>query len=51
MKALAANPRKSVKKGEGEVGAVLRFAEVVIEPGDYLYADADGIVVADGKLD
>lgn len=50
IKALAANPRKSVKKGEGEVGAVLRFAEVVIKPGDYLYADADGIVVADGKF-
>jgi regulator of ribonuclease activity A len=50
VKALATNPRKSVKKGEGEVGAVLRFAEVTIRPGDYLYADGDGIVIADRAL-
>lgn len=50
VKALATNPRKSVKKGEGEVGAVLRFAEVVVRPGDYLYADIDGIVIADKRL-
>jgi regulator of ribonuclease activity A len=50
VKAIATNPRKSVKKGEGERDVVLRFAEVVIAPGDYLYADIDGIVVADKKL-
>jgi len=50
VKAIATNPRKSVKKGEGESGVVLRFAEVVIAPGDYLYADIDGVVVADRKL-
>ena len=50
VKAIATNPRKSVKKGEGERDVVLRFAEVVIAPGDYLYADLDGVVVADHKL-
>ncbi len=50
VKAIATNPRKSVKKGEGERNVTVRFAEVVIEPGDYLYADEDGIVVADAKL-
>lgn len=50
IKAIATNPRKSVKKGEGERNVTVRFAEVVIEPGDYLYADEDGIVVADAKL-
>lgn len=50
VKAIATNPRKSVKKGEGERNVTLRFAEVVIEPGDYLYADEDGIVLADAKL-
>ena len=51
IKAVATNPRKSVKKGEGSRDAVLRFAEVVVYPGDYLYADGDGVVVAERPLD
>ena len=51
IKAMATNPRKSVKKGEGSRNAVLRFAEVVVYPGDYLYADGDGVVVAERPLD
>ncbi len=50
IKALATNPRKSVKKGEGERDATLRFAELVVEPGQYLYADRDGVVIAQHKL-
>ena len=50
VKAIATNPRKSVKKGEGERDVTLRFAEVVIAPGDYLYADIDGVVVANKQL-
>jgi len=50
IKALATNPRKSVKKGEGERDLTLRFAELVVEPGQYLYADRDGIVIAKHKL-
>ena len=50
VKAIATHPRKSVKKGEGERNVSLRFAEVVIEPGDYLYADVDGVVLAKTKL-
>jgi regulator of ribonuclease activity A len=51
VKALATNPRKSVKKGEGERDVTVRFAEAVIAPGDYVYADEDGIVIADTRLD
>ena len=50
VKAVATNPRKSVKKGEGERDVTLRFAEVVISPGDYLYADIDGVVLATKQL-
>jgi regulator of ribonuclease activity A len=50
IKALGTNPRKSVKKGEGTRDAVLRFADLVVRPGQYLYADRDGIVVADARL-
>jgi len=50
VKAVATNPRKSVKKGAGDRDLVLQFAETVIRPGDYLYADRDGIVVSDKPL-
>ncbi|MCG7897270.1 MAG: ribonuclease E activity regulator RraA [Candidatus Thiodiazotropha lotti] len=45
--ALATNPRKSVKKGVGEVGGEVYFAGVSFTPGEWLYADEDGIVVLD----
>ena len=51
LKAMATNPRKSIKKGEGERDVILRFAECSIAPGDYLYADEDGVVLASERLD
>jgi regulator of ribonuclease activity A len=51
IKALGTNPRKSVKKGEGACDIVLRFADLVVAPGQHLYADRDGIVVAATRLD
>ncbi len=50
VKALATCPRKSKKQGKGEVDASLYFSGVQITPGDYLYADDDGIVVASQSL-
>ena len=50
VKAIATNPRKSVKKGAGEAELGLRFAEVEINTGDYLYADADGVVLSNSRL-
>jgi regulator of ribonuclease activity A len=44
--ALAAHPLRSVKRGVGERGVVLKFAAVDFVPGAYVYADANGIVVA-----
>ncbi|MCM8856464.1 MAG: ribonuclease E activity regulator RraA [Candidatus Thiodiazotropha sp.] len=43
--ALATNPRKSVKKGVGDVGGEVNFSGVTFKPGEWLYADEDGIVV------
>ena len=43
--ALATHPRKSVKKGAGEVGGEVNFAGVKFRPGEWLYADEDGVVV------
>ena len=51
IKALAAHPRKS-EKGlhTGVADRVVAFAGVRFHPGAWLYADADGIVVADTAL-
>jgi regulator of ribonuclease activity A len=43
--ALASNPRKSIKKGTGDVDIPVNFAGVTFRPGEWLYADPDGVVV------
>jgi regulator of ribonuclease activity A len=45
--ALATHPRKSIKKGAGEVGGEINFSGVAFRPREWLYADEDGIVVLD----
>jgi regulator of ribonuclease activity A len=50
IKALQAVPRKSAKDGAGERGVPVTFAGVTFAPGAHLYADPDGIVVADRDL-
>jgi regulator of ribonuclease activity A len=50
VKALHAVPRRSAKTGAGERGVPVAFAGVTFTPGAWLYADRDGIVVADRKL-
>ncbi|AOJ01550.1 MULTISPECIES: ribonuclease E activity regulator RraA [Burkholderia] len=48
--ALAAHPRKSDKRGGGmsDVPVDLRGTRIV--PGDWIYADADGVLVSDDAL-
>jgi regulator of ribonuclease activity A len=50
VKALHAVPRKSAKDGAGERGVPVAFAGVTFVPGAWVYADRDGVVVADRKL-
>ncbi|HSK99591.1 MAG TPA: ribonuclease E activity regulator RraA [Rubrobacteraceae bacterium] len=50
VKALHAVPRRSVKEGVGERGVTVEFAGISFSPGERLYADADGIVVAGRDL-
>jgi regulator of ribonuclease activity A len=45
VKALASHPRKSVKRGEGQRDIPIEVAGIAVRPGDWLAADADGIVV------
>lgn len=51
VKALATHPRKS-EKGlhSAHADRVVSFAGVTFRPGAWLYADADGIVVSDNKI-
>ncbi|PSJ45954.1 putative 4-hydroxy-4-methyl-2-oxoglutarate aldolase [Zobellella taiwanensis] len=46
IKALAACPLRSEKRGEGSVEVAVTFAGATIHPGDYIYADLNGILVA-----
>jgi regulator of ribonuclease activity A len=46
VKALAAHPLKTEKRNEGQRDLPVRFAGVAFRPGDWLYADEDGVVVA-----
>lgn len=46
VKALATCPRRSLKNGFGRRDLPVTFGGVTFAPGDWLAADADGIVVA-----
>lgn len=48
--ALASVPRKTEKRGEGQTGIPVSLAGVTIQPGEYVYADESGLIVAESKL-
>jgi len=50
IRALGTHPLKSVKKGIGEKNLPVNFACVAFRPGNYVYADEDGILVAQDSL-
>jgi regulator of ribonuclease activity A len=50
VKALQTSPRGSGKRGAGERNVPLHFAGVSLRPGAYLYADEDGLIVAERDL-
>lgn len=50
IKALGSNPWTSSKDGAGQVDVPLRFGDVTFKPGNWVYSDGDGIIIADEKL-
>ena len=50
VKSLGTFPLKSVKNGVGEVDIEVSFSGVTFIPGDYLYADEDGVITVKEKL-
>jgi regulator of ribonuclease activity A len=45
VQAMGTTPRKSVRRGEGQVDLTVRIGDVVVHPGDLVYADEDGVLV------
>ena len=50
VKALGTHPRRSNKDGQGEENIAVSFAGVIFTPGDFVYADEDGILVSSTML-
>ena len=48
--AMGAIPRKTEKRGEGQVDIPVSFAGVTVKPGDFIYADESGLIVAPRDL-
>jgi regulator of ribonuclease activity A len=46
VQALGTHPMKTDKKGIGEIDIAVTFGGVTFNPGDYLYADNNGVIVA-----
>ena len=46
IKALSLMPLRSVKRGEGQRDLPVEIQGVAVRPGEWLYADEDGIVVS-----
>jgi regulator of ribonuclease activity A len=50
VRALGAHPQKSAKLGVGQRNVGVVVQGVAIAPGDWIYADADGVLVARERL-
>lgn len=44
--ALGTHPLKSIKKGAGDADIPVSFGGVTFVPGEYVYADEDGVIVS-----
>ena len=51
VKALNPHPMKTDKRGEGQRDVNVSFAGATIRPGNYLYSDANGVVIATRNLE
>ncbi len=48
--ALDTHPQKTVKKNQGEADVAVIFGSVTFRPGEWLYADEDGVLVSTTSL-
>ncbi len=47
VKAVKSTPMRPRTDGIGKADVVLRFGGIVVHPGDYVYADLDGVIVTE----
>lgn len=50
VQALASHPMKTDKRGIGDLNVVVTFAGVTFRPGEYVYADNNGVLVSPSPL-
>ena len=50
VRALDTHPQKSIKKNVGDRDLAVTFGGVTFRPGEYLYADEDGVLVSEKPL-
>lgn len=50
VKTLNTNPLKTDKKGIGDLNILVSFGGVTFKPGEYVYADSNGIIVSSKPL-
>lgn len=50
VRALDTHPQKSIKKNVGDRDIAVTFGGVTFKPGEYLYADEDGVLVSSKTL-
>ena len=50
IRALASHPRRSIRKGVGEKDLAVDIAGITVRPGDWIYADEDGVLVSQEPL-
>lgn len=50
VRALDTHPQKSIKKNVGDRDLAVAFGGVTFNPGEYLYADEDGVLVSANPL-
>lgn len=50
VKALNVHPMKTEKRGLGDLNVPVQMAGQVIEPGQWVYADRNGVVLSDNPL-
>ena len=50
VRALATHPRRSEKRGGGERDRTVEIGGARVSPGDWCYADEDGVLISDARL-
>lgn len=50
VQALGSNPRKTEKRGIGDLNVPVTFGGVTFVPGEYVYADNNGVIVSPKNL-